>query len=244
VTLHFSDLKRIATSPAHYKYALGSPREVTRAMRIGTYADRLVFGGTLPPVFDGKRQGVRWEEFAAAHGDVQEIMTTTEADEAFAIAQSVRSQPLAMQYLTGRAQVGLTWRVGDVECSTRGVDCVGDGWISDLKCTNSAEPRALQWHARRMLWHAQLCWYAAGCRQNGIDVSKGLYLVAAESKAPYPATVLQLSPRAIEEGERCIAAWLERYRQCRDADAWPGYSQSVVEWEIDSPFGLEGLDDE
>jgi hypothetical protein len=240
--LHFSDLKQFARTPAHFRHAIEHPREATRAMRKGTLTDLTLLGGEPPPIWSGTRQGKAWKEFAARNAG-EEICTQAELDEAEQIAAAVKSNALAMKYLTGRAQVRLEWEMLGIRCATRGVDVVGDRWISDLKVTRTAEPERFSWHARSMLWHAQLAFYDEACRQNGIDTSEGCYLVGAEAEAPHPVTVMRVTPRALEAGAKCIHLWLEQLRACEATNEWPGYVQSVVELDVDEELRLVGLVD-
>lgn len=224
--VYYSDLKHFAKSASHFKHHISQVRAMTRSMRVGTVTDRLLTGGVMPGVWAGERRGKAWLEYRAAYeGD---IVTEAEYAEGAAIADAVRTNPLAMQYLTGRPQVTLSWDMQGVQCATRGIDVVGEGWISDLKTTNTAEPEQLKRHARRMLWPAQLAFYREACRQNGISTEEGVFLVCIESKPPYPATVLRLTEEALADGERCIAQWIEQYKACEAAQVWPGYAQSVI----------------
>ncbi len=291
--VHFSELKFFALSPLHDRHAVTRPRVATRAMRIGTIVDRLVFGGDVPvypgderrgttwelfvllagggtPItYEGERRGKAWKDFQAAnpgariftrrevdgaaalvaqlaggrtyHAD--DFVTWKELAEAEPIAEALKRDPLAQEYLAGRHQVPLAWDAMGVRCATGGVDVVGDGWISDLKVTQTTQPDRLAFHAQsRMLWHAQLAWYDEGCRANGIDTSKGLFLVGVEATAPHPVTVLRLSERALEQGRKACHLWLEQLRVCEASDRWPGYVQSVVELAVDVEIDRPGLE--
>lgn len=59
--LHFSRLKLMALSPAHYKHA---HREETRALGMGTAVHTLVLGGEVI-VYEGERKGSAWASFKA-----------------------------------------------------------------------------------------------------------------------------------------------------------------------------------
>lgn len=234
--VHFSDLKQFARSAAHYRYRIANPPQMNRAMRVGWLVDRSLTGGSVPIAFDGDRKNAAWKVWAAhqmavAGWRIDELPTKAEAVEADEIVRAVNLHDLAMNYLTGEPQVSLRWRMHGVDMRTRGIDVVGDGWITDLKVTNCAEPEQLKRHARRMLWHAQLAAYREAARQNGIATDRGVMLVAIESSAPYPSTVMRLSEEVLADGERCLTQWLEALKACEAADAWPGYVQSVVEME-------------
>lgn len=254
--LHFSDLKHFAVSAAHFKYALDNPKPMTAAMRLGMMVDRMLTGGRVPPMYLGspdgnmKRQGTAWKDYVKRCAEdgwrAEEIATEPESDEACAIVRAVQQDDLAMQYLTGRPQVELEWETMGVKRVTRGLDVVGPNWFTDLKVTACAKPDRLMRHATDMLWHAQLADYREAARQNGLDVTGGVFLVAIESKPPYVATVLEMSEEMLGEGEKCIHLWLEKYKACVAADAWPGYSQCPVRWEPWQPRGVEltGLEEE
>jgi hypothetical protein len=239
----FSELKAFARSPAHYRHACVTPREPTRAMRIGTLVDRLVFGTKLPPIWHGdSRRGKEWQTFASLHAG-EEICTQAELDDARPIAAAVLADPVAKARLVGRYQVPLEWELGGVRCTTRGLDVVGAGWIADLKVPHTSEPQRFAWHARSMLWHAQLSWYAEACRLHGIDTSKGLFLIAVESSPPHPVTVHRLTPRAIEDGARAWRLWLEQLQVCDASGVFPGYAQSELHLDTAGDVELVGLSD-
>jgi hypothetical protein len=248
-TLHFSDLKQFAQSPAHYRHAIAHPKEKTRAMLVGTYVDRVLTGGKVPPIYNGKRQGEAWAIFRQKvreeGGDVDEIVTATEADEGDEMARAIATNTLAMDFLTGTPQVPLRWSMMGIPCSTRGLDVVGKGWFSDLKTSMTAEPERLFRHARSLHWDAQLAFYREACKQNDISVAKGIYLVVVESKAPYLPTVVRMSEEALQDGDRKVHQWLEELRRCTDSDHWPGYVQDVVTMPglMEAPT-LTGFDDE
>lgn len=246
-TIHFSDLKAFAVSPMHYKHACETERIATRPMLIGTIVDRALTNGKAPPTWAGDRKGNDWKAYRdrmAREFPSEDVVTQAEVDAAMPMVAAVRANPVVMPYLTGKPQVGMTWEVMGMKCSTRGIDVVGDGWLSDLKATMSAKPGIFEWHAQRQLWHAQLAWYEEGAKQVGIRVDKGLFLVAIESKQPHPSGVFRLSAGALEAGRRCVRLWLEQLRACEQADHWPGYSERIEDFDIQENIELEGLEEE
>ena len=232
-TVHFSLLKKIARSPAHYKHACSAENEPTRDMRIGTAIHQRVLGDRSDrplDVFPGdRRAGKDWLAFKDAHA-TSEILTQPEWDESKAPALAVLADPVASQLLKGaRTEVPLTWSDGGIPCSTGGIDVVGPGYLAELKSTNNAEPEFFKRTALRMLYHAQMAWYRGS--PLGAD-AREMFIIAVETSAPYCVTVLKLAPDVIEAGEKCVRLWMDRLKVCAESNAWPGYAQSEVEWEL------------
>lgn len=248
-TCHFSLLKHMARSPAHYleacREAIYGVNEPTRAMRVGTGAHLLTLGqrdGHRVVRFDGdKRVGEKWKEFAAEH-EGAEILTAPEWDEAVAIADAVRRDPIAAPLLLGRHEVPLSWNDGGIHCSTDGVDVIGDGWIADLKTTTSTHPTKWIRQALQMHYPAQLVFYNEGAKANGIETTHGLYVIGVEACAPYAVTVLRLTAASEEYGRRCLAQWLEQLRRCEENDFWPAYTQAIVD--LDLPPWMTEIDED
>lgn len=238
--VHFSDLKKFALSPAHYKHACESTYEATRDMRIGTCAHQMVLGprqGKSIVMFDGdRRQGSKWIDFAEENRG-REIVTGPEWKDALTVAAVISQHPVIAPFLIGRKEVPLQWVDAGIECATDGVDVVGDGWIADLKLTNSAEPRKFERTAASMFYHCQMAFYETGAKANGIDTSKGMFLLACESRPPYACTVFELNEATIAQGRKSNVLWLERLRQCEENDFWPEFAQAPVPLELPAWMG-------
>lgn len=231
--LHFSTLKLMAKSPAHLRHAVETGWKPTRSMNVGTIAHAILLGGDLV-VFDGRRQGKKWEEFEAAHDD-QTIVTRTEYDQADAMAASVARHHIASRLLIGDHERPWVATMYGRKCAGR-IDVAGPHTV-ELKTTNDAEPGRFQRQCLRMAYHAQLAWYQDARRALG-EAPGEAYIIGVESKAPYPVTVLHLTERALLEGRKLTRLWLERLAACEAADEWPGYVQSVVELDIVEDAGL------
>lgn len=246
--VHFSDLKQLAKSPAHYAYRCKNPHtEQTRAMLIGSAVNSIVLGRSPRrpvTVYPGEaRRGKEWALFAESHKG-HEILTVPEWNEAVPIGDAVNADPVAREILglekygsevvekgTVRYEVPLTWTDNGIPCATTGIDIVGPGYLADLKVVHNAEPEYLQKHALRMGWHAQLVWYAGGM-PTVAHRTGALHLLCVESSPPHPVTVLTLSPEVIEAGEKCVRAWMERLKVCAESGVYPGYVQSPVTWAL------------
>jgi hypothetical protein len=234
--LHWSDLREIRKSPAHYAYAVQHPRtEITREMRVGAATDALVFGVRKLAVFEGKvRNGKEWEAFKAEHAG-EEIVNESEMAEAQGAATALLEDPDALSWLKGERQVVLQWDMLGIPCATGiagkrgGIDVLdrGFGRLVDLKSTSSTDPEPFSSHAWNMDWHTQLKFYKYGCAANGIEI-RDLALVGIESSPPYIVEVLEIPSDVEEEADKRLRMMLERLKGCLDADRWPKYVQGPV----------------
>ena len=267
--LHFSTLKHIAESPLHFRHVLEHGVPVTAPMRIGTGVHRIVLGpqaGHDVVTWPDRRAGKAWEAFEAKHKALgNDILSKGEWAKAEEIAKAVEADERARSLIHevgARHEVPLRWEIDGVPFATRGIDLVHGGeavqfegpnrivgGIADLKSAKTANPRHFPREALRMHYHVQLALYEEGARQNGIDTSDGVRLIAAESKAPYPVQVYRLTPAALELGRKILAIWIETLKACAQANHWPAYSDAEID--LDAPpeaveldFGDDDEDDE
>jgi hypothetical protein len=237
--VHFTHLRSMALSPAHYYASVTEPRAQTAAMRFGSLVHH-VYAGEPVIVYEGERRGNAWKEFQAAN-DGAEIFTRAEADKAARCAESLRTSLRkiagAEHVMTGEMERHIEWENLGRRCSSR-LDVLGDGFVTDLKTTNCAEPGRFSRAATgRFAYHAQLAFYgdAAAYIKNP---PKDRYIVAVETAPPFAVTVLRLTPRCIEEGGKHIRLWLEQLLNCERSGEWPAYCQSVVDLDCEQDYDL------
>lgn len=245
-TVHFSHLKKISDSGVQYLHSLSTPFEASRAMLIGTGVHHLVLGRrptAKVAFFDGdKRAGAAWKEFAAAHPGY-DILTAPEWAEAMLIAEAVKADPVAREYLEdARFEVPLTWEDSGLRCSTTGVDIVQPGRIGDLKTTSTTAIEAWKRQAFSFSYHCQMAWYRRGCVANGIDVSRGMFLLGVDTKPPFEVVVLEMSEELIDLAERTLTLWVERLKVYMESRQFPGRAQSAVVWTV--PSWMQESDDD
>ncbi len=246
--VRYSHLKHIGRSPAHYLHAVTSEREDSGPMRIGRLVHQHILGA-MPDdedgaivVYDGERKGNVWKEFATLHAGC-DIVTRKEYDAALPIASAVRHNALAMSLIDGaRCEQPLLWSAGGRAMSSRPDAYRPGGALMDLKTTNDASPAAFQRQIMKMAYHAQAAMYQDALASLGIATT-GAYLVAVETKAPYPVTVFELAPSMLDLGRRTYRGWLETLRTCEESDQWVEYAQTVVRVDVPEWFAVEADDD-
>ena len=244
VRLRLSTLKAIGRSPAHCLHALRTGGyDPTVAQKIGSGAHSLLLGGPAIVTFDGKvRRGKAWDDFAEEHkSDL--ILSAKETDAAEAIAESVRANPIAMRVLFQPGMIyedtiNWDWQGKPFRCTP---DARGPSHLVDLKTTRDASPERFMRDAIRMGYHAQIGLYGLAMEAANGHKPRSSYIVAVENKAPYPVSVFELTPRAIDQGEQLCREWLERFMQCEAANNWPGYADAVVPFDVIDAV-MDGLD--
>lgn len=232
--VHFTHLKKLADSGEQFLSAIANPFKSSEAQELGSTVHALTLGQREDrPVlcFPGKvRSGKAWETFEADNPTATIVTSATWA-KAERIAASVLRNPTAIEYMAGaRFEVPLTWDECGVPCSTSGIDIIGSGRIGDLKTANTTHIETFQRQAFGYAYHAQMAFYARGARAHGIDVSRGLFILAVETVPPYEVVVHDLDSDLVEIAEKSVSLWLEKFRVFREANQWPPRAQSSVLW--------------
>jgi hypothetical protein len=59
------------------------------------------------------------------------------------------------------------------------------------------------------------------------------YIVAVESSAPYPVTVIRVTDKMRNKGARQCRMWFEQLLVCERSGHFPGYVEADVDWDDD-----------
>ena len=224
--IRFSHLRAYGRSPMHGHHARTVESEQTVAMQRGTAVHALLFGTRKVSGWLGaQRRGKEYDTFVADNPDT-EILTATEYAKAIAMAEAVRSNKLAMQYLDGETEKTLLFKWYGQDCRAT-PDVRASRFVTELKTAADANPARFQWSALRLQYHAQLAYQMIACKEVGKEV-EAAFIVAVESSAPFPVTVYQVTERALLAGEKSLSLWMETLIGCEKSDAYPGYCESVV----------------
>lgn len=232
--VHWSNLKAMQTSPAHFLTSLESPPRTTASMRFGTLVHALVLGGAYT-VFDGERRGKKWDAFKEDHPGVHpdEIHTAVELGRARKAAAAIRMHPAAARRLDGaRFEVPAQWESAGIRCATSGIDVINTGTIGELKLTTRHGLSRFKSHALTMGYIGQLAFYDDAARSLGVTPLNHI-IIAAEMTEPYDVVVHRLTPAAIDQGKRTVRLLLEQLRGCLETDQWPGRCASEVVLDVD-----------
>lgn len=254
---NWSRLKHLARSPAHYQHErYASPPDDTPARKIGRCAhlavlEPEVFTRSVAVWTGGRRAGNAWELFCEQN-DGRELLTEAEHAHCLAIAEAVRSHPVAGPLFSGgAAEVTIQWdavlpALGGlpeqrIPCKGR-VDYLRPDCIVDLKTTRDASPSGFGRESWTHRYHVQGAWYSDG-HEAATGRRLPYVLVAVESTLPLVVQVYRVPEPILELGRAEYRPLLERLAFCRSEDRWGGYSDGELELTL-PPWATRGLDDD
>lgn len=252
IRTRFSHLKKFAMSARHYIEAISVDGPSETWLRKGSATHALVYGTPRVAVFDGVRNGKKWEAFKAEN-DGAILVNVKEFEAAEAMARAVRTDPVVVELglLTTPGSVVETeieWDF-DGRAFRSTPDLFNRRFVVDLKSTRLAKPEFFLRELVKQHYHCQLDTYG-----KAIEVVHGFrprdaYIIAVESKSPHVVVVYKLTRKLLDMGSRTVRLWLEELNACESSGHWAGYVSHVVEadvpeWAVDEDDEEESEDEE
>lgn len=233
--LRLSHLREFAEqSPAHYAYGVDKP--ATSSMEKGTATHALVFD-TRKVVAAPCRRGTKaFDKFEAENPDT-EILPPKAFEAARAMADALLgnkffAEALSRARKSGGVEQRLLWTCNGVPCRVT-PDLWAPGIVADVKTSRTAKPEWFRRDALKLWYHAYLCWGAEALRSLGHGEPSQRYLFVVESAPPWVVTVFRLSDSAIDAGTKRWRSAFELWKASYESNAWPPYSEAIVELEAD-----------
>ena len=229
-----------------------STERATAAQRVGTlfhmflleterFKSRVTVGGPINPKTGNAygRDTKAWAEWEAANPDA--IVLTAQEVEAFRrMAERVAEHPIASKYLLTGGAVReatmlwrYTWREGDG--TERSVDVRGrpdylredEPIIVDLKTTElSVSPRELERRYHKWGYHRQAAVYCHGYHAI-LGTRPRMIFVNVQTVAPFECVVVELTPRAVDQGLAEWHSFAEAWERSTRTGLWPGAGQAI-----------------
>lgn len=232
---HFSTLKYMRTSPAHYYYRHKHPPVETPAMLQGRAMHCLMLEPERFPerfsVYEGQRRGNVWKEFQAeAVAEDKSIITETEYDNCLEVVDAVMAHDEARKLIDAAVAVEQTlqWQNRDTGLHIKGrVDLVsdvrGDTILTDVKTTADISPWIFSAHCWRMGYFMQAAMYQEGfVEQWPSGATPTMNIIAVEQKPPHDCAVYVLDAASVAAGWDTYIRCLERVQECTLSGEWPG----------------------
>ena len=235
-----TDLKKIAKSPAHYRYWKDNPQQDTPALLFGRAAhkymlekDDFLMEFAVAPNVD-KRTKVGKEEWALFEADNQgkDIISADDFQKIKEMYDALYSTPFVSNLLSGKKE--LSYFLKDEEtglimkcrpdCQTQ----IGDTHILiDYKTTDNADSDEFMKQAIKLMYDLQMAYY-----KDITDKIKGVehsvMFIAQEKTPPYCVNILEANEYFIKSGRDMYRTMLDRYAECERTGNWYGYMQGEI----------------
>lgn len=225
-SLSVSGAKVLLKAPALFRWQQDHPIHKD-VFDFGSAAHSLVLGAgqdILVCPFDDWRTKAAKEMRDEARKRGEIAVLRTDFDRVVEMADTLSSHTLAMRLLSeGEPEVSAYALDVDTAVMRRGrFDWLGSAILSDYKSAASSEPAAFVRAAINFGYHMQAAWYTDLASDLGHPAAAFAFIVQ-EKEPPYLVTVIELPPELVDVGRRRNRRALERFRDCTEADRWPGY---------------------
>jgi len=224
--------------PAKFFWNRRFARPAKKAFDVGHAAHKLVLGAGPELV---RIDAEKWlsnavkAEVAAVREAGGVPLKPADWDAVHAMADALREHPLASKlFVDGAPEQTLVWRDEEtgVMCRAK-TDWLTAHGIVDYKSCDKAEPGHLRKSVFNFGYHIQAAFYLRGFRALQSRTEPFFAFVAQEKEPPYLVTVFQLTQDALDQGDRQCAEALRIFRDCTEANTWPGYTDDIED--IDLP---------
>ena len=229
----------LATCPARFHFEQRFPPESTNAMDLGTAAHRMVLG-VGPEIVtveanDWKTKAAR-EKRALAQARGAVALLEDDVARVKGMATALRRHDIASALLApgrGQPERAIFWVDEETGVWRRALvdwlPTIGGGrpLIVDYKTTFSATRDSVAKSVANYGYHQQASWYLDAVRAVGYPDDTAFLFIFQEKEPPYLVTVVQLDTTAMQIGADLNRRAIEIYRDCRNADTWPGYTADI-----------------
>ena len=223
--LNQSAFKNFLVSPWHYKFHQENPKPPTKDMVIGSLAHLLL----LEPDSEWSRIHViksktmtSKEAIAARETFPPEIIVTPE--EWIAQAMLMLDESGIRSVVAGipedRREVAAFNTIKGVPIKAKADWIDDEGYICDLKTTDELDRFRYTW--KKYGYHIQAMWYPRAFQE--ID-PLGFKIYALGKNRPHDYEVFEVSETALADAADIIAENMPYFKECQDADHWPGKSK-------------------
>ena len=243
--------------PALVLWRQQNPSEETDATRLGTACHARIleparFYETYAMKPDGMnfstKEGKAWR---AEQGD-KSILTAAEQKTVEAVFEAFYAKAPAAAALTlaEGIEVSMFWADPDCGEPLKGRPDFYDGeYVYDLKISRHADERSVAFRAYAEGWMSQLAHYRAGLNALGVPVKTGRLIVIG----PKPPQALRVYCVEVKEAALDVLALenaktVERLRECRLTNKWPGTPDAFTVIEpplsaLDTIVQLDGVEE-
>jgi hypothetical protein len=243
--VHFSRLKLILQSPAHYANPPVFEEDGNTALVQGTILHAYILEGkeleyVVRPKFDPEKPEERWHggrKSCKAWEAAQTLPILSEEDIADQVGmRDALKRNAVVQEILGMCKererpVFANYRGVGIKAllDGAGYDNSGNRVIFDLKSCLDASPKAFSKAVSQRKYPLQCSLY-----MNALALSEGLeqrpawLWIAVENRRPYNVAVYTPTPDHYAAGQRMLDYSVDTWKRCTETGVWPGYQVEGV----------------
>jgi hypothetical protein len=240
-SLSASGCKTLLKSPAKFNHQRQPGNSVHKdVFDFGSAAHTLVLGVGAEIewlAFDDYKTKAARTAKLEARGAGRTPMLIKDQPQLIAMADAIREHPAAAALLNpahGKAEQSLFWSADGIQKRAR-LDWLPDQVgaprfaISDYKTTpeDGAGPLAFARTAVDFSYHQQAAFYLEGVRVLLGIPDPVFWFIVQEKAAPYLVNVIELPADAMLEGQQRNDRAVALFKECTEADHWPGYGDQI-----------------
>lgn len=164
------------------------------------------------------------------------LISQAEYETIAAMGEALAADPLASAVVGGEPEITMAWKDEETGlwCLSRLDNLTGDGLLSDYKKISTAYRPMTPALCRRRIedggYHQQLAFGAEGYFNITGNWPTDCALVFQEDKPPYAAITIAVGGDPLYWGMCANHRSLRLFRQCLDADHWPGPGENPEEF--------------
>lgn len=232
-----SMLFHMSKSPAHYKQAVETPEESTRAFEFGTAFHMYLLEPNIAqdhyevvPKLDLRRKEDKLK-YAEIIDSGKEVLSEDDYNTIMAMVDSVNSNKYCRVLLSGEKETSYYWddELTGLRCKCR-PDCRTDlksaSVIVDIKTTEDASTEGFLRSVIKYGYDLQVAQYKTGVEEIERKPHKFVF-IAVEKNPPYVANILEADDLLYAKGYDDYRAYLGMVKECQTTGNWYGYTGSA-----------------
>jgi hypothetical protein len=233
--LNYSGSKELLKSPAHFRLYATTPREETKALRLGSYVHALVLEPAsvaekfaVAPVCDRRTKDGKaaYEAFTSGIKPGTTVLSADESDEGLKIAAAAQGCIDRHGFKFKATELMFTTLFLDAQLKVA-IDAIGeDGYLYDLKTCEDASPAGFLKAVRAYRYNLQANFYKAAYVAGFKEHIQGFRFICVE-KETLQTAVYELGPNLMAYGYTDFIKAVDLYKSCLASNDWPGYPQDI-----------------
>lgn len=235
-----TELKKIAKSPAHYRYWKDHPQADTPALLFGRASHKYMLEKedffkefAVAPNVDRRTKAGK-EEWALFEVENQgkDIISADDFEKIKEMYEALYSTPFVAKLLSGEKELSYFLEDDDtgliIKCRPDCETHIGDTHILiDYKTTDNANSDDFMKQAIKLMYDMQLYMYS-----HILEKIKGfkydVVFIAQEKNPPYAVNIMKADKYFMASGEDMFKTYINIYKECLETDNWYAYVNDSI----------------